>query len=79
MKKLIKILLLTLLFIGCSADDTNKQSKCDCVTTYYTIDPGQSSYQWYGVSPSPDLDCSDATETKVYTGNANVFYQVTCK
>jgi hypothetical protein len=78
MKTTIKILLLTFLLTSCSADEVEKNN-CDCITTYYTIEPGVSAFQWYGVTPSPELSCDDAMKNKVSTGVGNMFYQVVCE
>ena len=78
MKTLFKILLISLILGSCSADEVAKQN-CDCITTYYTIEPGTSGYTWHGVTPSPDLSCDDEMNNILSTGEGNNFYQVTCK
>ncbi len=51
--KTIKILLISFLAIllmsfQCEAEETETTAgDCDCVTTYYTLPVGASSFQWY--------------------------------
>tara|TARA_R110000772_G_scaffold212046_1_gene322576 strand:+ start:84 stop:326 length:243 start_codon:yes stop_codon:yes gene_type:complete len=80
MKTIIKILIVAVMLtlISCSPDEVSK-SNCDCTTYYYRVVPGESGYQWAGVSPSPQLTCDDAMDNIKHTGNDNLFYQVVCK
>ena len=79
---LISFLAIVLMSFQCEADEqTTNQNDCDCVTTYYTLPVGASSFQWYNTEEdiNNELDCNDAMPTIQHTGQGQMFYQITCE
>jgi serine protease inhibitor len=84
MKTIIKILLLSLLFIGCIPDEviteTQQELNCDCVTReYIKID---NTYQWTGQEVkyySNDCTKDNLILTELVVEGVQTMYKVTCK
>lgn len=83
--KILKLLALAMLLMSfsCSNDDEDTRlasEDCDCKTTYYTLPVG-GSFTWYNTDFDNDnlLDCDDVTGEILYTGNGQMFYEVTCE
>lgn len=78
----ISFLAIVLMSFGCEAEEVETQTNCDCITTYYTLPIGSSTYQWYstGDPNDIDLDCEDETNGIIPVGGAStMFYKVECE
>ena len=82
--KTIKILSVAFILMSfqCTPDEIEKETQCDCVTTYYTLPIGSQSFQWYSTGDTNDinLDCEDETNGIIPVGGAStMFYKVECE
>lgn len=85
--KTIKILFISFLAIvfmsfSCEAEEVEAQTECDCITTYYTLPVGSSTYQWFTTDYDNDnlLDCDDETNGIIPVGGAStMFYKIECE
>jgi hypothetical protein len=76
MKTIIKILLLSFLFIGCSGEE-RQATQCDCVEIRYELKPGNPFYTEHSTITRDDLDCEDANDVVTYNGT--FFVKIECK
>jgi len=84
MKTIIKILLLSFIFVGCTPDEIKTEPKqelnCDCVTREYIKIEG--SYQWTGQEVkyfSNDCLKDNLILTELVIEGVQTMYKVTCK
>jgi len=80
--KTIKLLLLALLFNGCSSQEEARQGTCDCEKQYYigapTVGGGGFEYT-FQFSESIQYDCNSETGVFIPISNVNYnYYKIEC-